>query len=1117
MTNIVDRLSSLSPERQALVQKLIQQQKSKALPTTILPQPRGKQALPLSFAQERLWFIHQLDPQNAAYNVPAAYWLYGQLDVMALKHSLDALIRRHEVLRTQFVSVEGRPLQQILSSWQLNISVIDLSGYSADEERQIVDCCIEEEATHPFNLAQDLPIRAKILRLKEGHILLVTLHHIVSDTWSSRIAARDIQAFYQIYGRYESPTLPSLPIQYADYAVWQRQWLQGERLERLLTFWRETLAGATHTLELPTDYPRSSSLSSHGSRHHFTLSKDLTILLKHLSQQQEVTLFMLLLAAYQVLLFRYTGQEDFLIGSPISNRNRPEIAELIGYFANTLAFRADLRGNPSFITLLHRVRNICLSAYEHEELPLAQLIEAIQVERSLDRHPLFQVTFSLQSANFGLLTLPGLTIQPIPVESSTTKFDLTLSLVEESTHLAGYFEYNVDLFAAETIARLTAHWQQLLTTVVLNPEQKVANLSLFTEQEYNQFVFDWNVTPEITSPATGIHQLFQAQAVCSPDNQAIVALGETAQFTSSLTYQELDHYANQLAHYLQTLGVCPDTRVGVCMERSTDVFVAILGILKAGGAYVPLDPAYPLERLAFMINDSQAQIVLTQHALQTSLSIGGTQAVCLDRDWPVIASYPTTPPLERITAVNLAYIIYTSGSTGQPKGVSVTHQNLIHSTQARLAYYQEPIQRFLLLSSLAFDSSLAGVFGSLCGGGTLYLPTSEQQRDVKQLINFITKYRITHTLCLPALYALMLAESDPPQLTSLTTVIVAGEACTPELVQQHQLQLPQNKLFNEYGPTEATVWSSVYACRVDEVIKTGTVPIGKPIPNMNLYILDNQLQPVPIGVAGELYIAGIGLARGYHQRPGVTAEKFLPHPFSRQPGDRLYKTGDLVRYQSDGQIQFLGRVDHQMKIRGFRIEIREIEIVLEQHPQVQQAVVVGHEGKLGERKLTGYVTYTEAHPISQLQLRSFLQQRLPAYMIPAHFVCLPALPLLPNGKVNRRALPPPDRTNRQGSDTAAPPQTVIEQKLHNIWTELLEQKQIGIYDNFFELGGHSLLATQLASRICRTFQLELPLKAIFETPTIAGLAESIKLIQSLTYHFSASMQSANDDREEGEV
>lgn len=1114
MTNIVDRLSSLSPERQALVQKLIQQQKTKSLPTTILPQPREKHALPLSFAQERLWFIHQLDPQNAAYNVPAVYWLHGQLDVMALKHSLDALIHRHEALRTQFISVEGQPLQRVLSSWQLSIPVIDLSGYSPDEERHIIDCCIKDETSHPFDLAQDLPIRAKILRLKAGHILLVTLHHIVSDTWSSRIAARDIQVFYQSYGRSESPTLPPLPVQYADYAVWQRQWLQGERLERLLSFWRENLAGTTHILELPTDYPRSPSLSNRGNHHHFTLSKDLTISLKQLSQQQEVTLFMLLLTTYQVLLFRYTGQEDFLIGSPISNRNRPEIAELIGYFANTLAFRADLRGDPSFITLLHRVRNTCLRAYEHEELPLAQLIEAIQVERSLDRHPLFQVTFSLQSANFGLFTLPGLTIQPIPIESHTTKFDLTLSLFEESTQVTGYFEYNADLFAAETIARLAAHWQQLLTNIVLNPKQKIAHLSLLSAQEYNQLVFDWNVTPEITAPAIGIHQLFQAQVVCSPDKQAVVALGETAQFTSSLTYQELDHYANQLAHYLQTLGVCPDTRVGVCMERSTDVFVAILGILKAGGAYVPLDPAYPLERLAFMVTDSQARIVLTQHALQTPLSIGGTQAVCLDRDWAVIASYPTTPPPERITAVNLAYIIYTSGSTGQPKGVSVTHQNLIHSTLARLAYYQEPIQRFLLLSSLAFDSSLAGVFGSLCGGGTLYLPTSEQQRDVKQLINFITKYSITHTLCLPALYALMLAESDPPQLTSLNTVIVAGEACTPELVQQHQHQLPQSKLFNEYGPTEATVWSSVYACQVDEVIKAGTVPIGKPIPNMKLYILDNQLQPVPIGVAGELYIAGIGLARGYHQRPGATAEKFLPHPFSRQPGDRLYKTGDLVRYQSDGQIQFLGRVDHQMKIRGFRIEIREIEIVLEQHPQVQQAVVVVHESKQGERKLTGYVTYTEAQPVSQLQLRSFLQHRLPAYMIPAHFVCLPALPLLPNGKVNRRALPPPDRTNRQGSDIAAPPQTVIEQKLHNIWTELLEQKQIGIYDNFFELGGHSLLATQLASRICRTFQLELPLKAIFETPTIAGLAESIKLIQSLTYHFSAS---ANDDREEGEV
>lgn len=841
-----------------------------------------------------------------------------------------------------------------------------------------------------------------------------------------------------------------------------------------LAYWKQRLAGAPTALELPTDRPRPPVPTYRGSMRPFALSKRLTDAIKALSRQEEVTLFMALLAAFDTLLYRYTGQDDLLIGTSIVGENQG----LMGFFHNTLALRADLSGNPTFRELLVRVREVIGSAFAHEDVPFEYLVKELQPELNLGQNQLFQVKLTLEPALPVLSS--GWTLTQKDGETDTAKFDLALELDDRPEGLTGRFKYSTDLFDAATIDRMVGHWQTLLEGIAADPERRLSELPLLRETERHQLLVEWNATSAEYPRNMCIHQIFEAQVERTPD--AVAVLCEGAQ----LTYRELNQRANQLAHHLQRLGVGPEVLVGLCVERSLEMVVGLLGILKAGGAYVPLDPAYPKERLAFMLEDTQIPVLAMQERLQESLPKHGAKVVYLDTAWEAIAQESASNPIGEVTAGNLVYVIYTSGSTGKPKGVLVTHQNLVHSTCARMTYYRTPVAGFLLLSSFAFDSSVAGIFWTLCQGGMLVLPQKDLEQDPSQIAGVIAHNHVSHVLSIPSLYSLLLTRAKPQQLESLQVVIVAGESCPRELPDRHHALLPRTALFNEYGPTEGTVWSSVYEFRFQGL--GTTVPIGRPIANTQIYLLDRHLQPVPIGVPGELYIGGAGLARGYLHLPGLTAEKFVLHPFSSEPGARLYKTGDLARYLPDGNIEFLGRLDHQVKLRGYRIELGEIEAVLSQHPAVQEVVVVPREDGPGDKRLVAYVVpQREQNPTSS-ELRRLAQERLPDYMVPSAFVLLEALPLMPNGKIDRRALPAPGRSRPQMDNTFVAPTLLIHQQLTEIWEDLLDTRPIGIHDNFFELGGHSLLAVRLVDRIEQVWGRKIALTTLLDGPTIERLA-----------------------------
>jgi amino acid adenylation domain-containing protein/non-ribosomal peptide synthase protein (TIGR01720 family) len=1043
------------------------------------PVPRAG-ALPLSFAQQRLWFLDQLVPDNPFYNMPSAVRLQGQLDVAALVQSLNEVVRRHEALRTTFATVEGQPVQVIAPTLTVPLPVVDLSELPEAEREAEVRRLVVEEARRPFALAQGPLVRAQVLRLgAKEHVVLLMLHHIVSDAWSMEVLLRELGVLYAAFAQGQPSPLPELPVQYADFALWQRQWLQGEVLEAQQAYWQGQLREVP-VLELPTDHPRPALPSFRGATYPFVVPTSLAAALKALSQREGATLFMTLLAAFQILLARYSRQEDIVVGSPIANRTRLETEGLIGFFVNTLVLRTDLRGNPSFRELLGRVREVCLGAYAHQDLPFEQLVEELQPVRDLSRTPLVQVMFVLQNASLPALEFPGFTLTPVEVDRGAAHFDLTLSLLDTEQGVRGWFNYNLDLFDAATIARMAGHWQTLLEGLVTQPEQRLSELPLLTAAECDQLLVEWNDTKGDYSQDVCVHQLFEWQVERTPDAVAVVCEDQ------HLTYRELNERANRLAHYLRALGVGPEALVGLCVERSLEMIIGLLGILKAGGAYVPLDPTYPQERIAFMLADAQVAVLVTQHRLVAGLPEHAAQVVCLDADWLSIAHASEENPVSDVTADHLAYVIYTSGSTGQPKGVLVTHHNLVHSTSARTLYYRDPVGSFLLLSSFAFDSSVAGIFWTLCQGGALCLAPPRFEQDLAALPTLIAAQRISHLLSLPSLYGLILAQAPPYSLASLRTVIVAGEPCPGSLVNTHLQQLPEVSLFNEYGPTEGTVWSSVY--QVGAAPAGAQVPIGRPIANTQLYLLDDRLQPVPVGVPGELYIGGHGVASGYLQRPELTAERFLPHPFSPEPGRRLYKTGDLARYLPDGNIEFLGRSDQQVKLRGFRIELGEIEAVLSRHPAVREAVVLAREDAGGDKRLVAYVVPEQGQGLSLSELRSFLRTKLPDYMVPSALVVMETLPLTPSGKVDRRALPAPDRARSESLERSfVAPRTPTEEVLGRIWAQVLGLERVGVYDNFFELGGDSILSLQIIARANQA-GLRLTPRQIFQHQTIAELA-----------------------------
>ncbi|MBF1989860.1 amino acid adenylation domain-containing protein [Fischerella thermalis] len=1054
---------------------------------SIQPVPRQGN-IPLSFAQQRLWFFTQLEPESYAYNIPAAVRLTGKLNIAALSKSINEIIRRHEILRTTFTVVDGEPIQVIGNGENFTFPVIDLQAFSEEKKQQEVFNLAALEAQKPFDLVQGPLIRANLLKLAEtDHVVLLTMHHIVSDGWSTGIFIKELTALYTAFCVGQPSPLPELPIQYADFTIWQRKWLQGEVLQTQLNYWKQQLGGSLPILELPSDRPRPAIKSNNGATQIFQISPDLTKKLVALSQQEGVTLFMTLLAAFKVLLYRYTQQEDMIVGTPIANRNRAEIEGLIGFFVNTLVLRTNLSNNPTFQEFLQQVREVTLGAYAHQDLPFERLVEELQFKRDLTHNPLFQVMFVLQNATTATIQLPELTLEELTLEKNTAKFDLTVSLSETETGLRGDIEYNTDIFNADRITRMCGHFQVLLEGIVANPQQRLSDLPLLTANEQHQLLVEWNNT-EIDYPQDQcIHQLFEAQVEKTPDAVAVVFENE------QLTYRELNIRANQLAHYLQKLGVGKDVLVGICVERSLSMVIGLLGILKAGGAYLPLDPEYPQERLAFMLENSQTSVLLTQQHLLESLPTYTTQLICLDSNWQTIAQEDIENPISNVIFDNLAYVIYTSGSTGRPKAAMNTHRGICN----RLLWMQDYCQltaadRILQKTPFSFDVSVWEFFLPLLFGARLVLAKPGGHQDSNYLAQLIAEQQITTVHFVPSMLQIFLEEPKIDNCGCLKRVICSGEALPVKLEKLFFRRL-NAELHNLYGPTEAAVDVTYWACKNNST--TATVIIGRPIANTQIYLLDKHLQSVPLGVVGELYIGGVGVGRGYFNSSDLTAEKFIPNPFSSKPGARLYKTGDQARYLSDGNIEFFGRIDNQVKIRGFRIELGEIEARLNQHPNVREAVVKVWEDE-GDKRLVGYVSSQSKPQLTVTQLRSFLKEQLPEYMIPSAFVILEALPLTPNGKIDRRALPAPEKNRPELAANYVIPQTKVEQNIANIWQKALNIEQIGIHDNFFELGGHSLLMLRVHSELQEIFKTDLLILDLFRYPTISSLAEHLNQLQN---------------------
>lgn len=1030
--------------------------------------------LPLSFAQQRMWFLYQMDQQNSAYNEALTIRLTGRLNIDILEQTINAIIQRHESLRTTFPMVEGKPIQKIAPSLKIKLLVINLKDISQDQ----IDKQIIEELQKPFDLTQAPLLRCTLFDLGyENYILVNVFHHIIIDGWSKGILFKELSEFYQAFLSNSTVDLPELPIQYADFAVWQRQWLQGEILENQLNYWKKQLTGAPPLLELPTDKPRPATANFRGHSISFQIDSELTEKLKLLSQKSGVTLFMTLLAAFNTLLFRYSGQDDILIGTPTANRNRQEIEPLIGFFVNTLVLRNSLEGNPNFSGLLQQARNVVLEAYANQDVPFEQVVDGLEIERSLSYNPLFQVMFALQNAPLNALKLPNLKAQYLAVENQRIKFDLSLFLeeieTEKGSYLEGFWEYDGDLFTPERITRMVGHFQTLLKGIVANPQQTIGELPLLTESEKQQLLVEWNQTQTSYPDHYCIHQLFEEQVVKTPDAIAVID-GE-----KSLTYEQLNQKANQLAYYLQNLGVKTEDLVGICIERSVLMIIGLLGILKAGAAYIPLDPNYPSERLAYMLEDSAVSVLLTQENLVDTLPNYLGTIFCLDQDGKILDHHPQDNLLHPMTSENLAYVIYTSGSTGKPKGVLIQHQSLLNLVSwHQNAFDITTIDRVTQLAGIAFDASVWEIWPYLTAGACLAIVPPDLLTSPKQLQEWLIAKKITVSF-LPTPLAETLIPLDWSPNCPLRLMLTGGD----KLNDFPPTSIPFT-LVNNYGPTENTVVTTSVKITPD-LLTEKAPPIGRPISNTQVYILDQYQQPVPIGIPGELYIGGSGLAKGYLNRPELTDSKFIANPFSQKLSDRLYKTGDLVRYGNDGQIEFVGRIDHQVKIRGFRIELGEIETVLNQHPQVKEAIIIAREDQPGVKRLCAYVIASQNLTVSQLRL--FLQEKLPQYMVPAFFVLLDAFPLTANGKIDRCALPQPTLELEDEAALNLSPGTEKERILAAIWQRVLGLKNISINDNFFELGGDSILAIQIIAQANQA-GLQITPKQLFSHQTIAQLA-----------------------------
>jgi amino acid adenylation domain-containing protein len=1047
------------------------------------------QELPLSFPQERLWLVHRLHPTSVAYHVLRPLRISGDLNVPILERTLTEVLSRHEIYRTTIETRQGRPVQVIHPPQEVELPVTDLRSLPREQREEAVQQLISEEGQRPFDLSRGPLWRVTLLRIDDAeYLMMLTEHHLVHDGWTEGRLVLDFLALYEALVTNQPSPLPELPIQYADFAYWQRSTIQGEFLESLLSYWKNQLADLPPMLELPADFPRPPVMTFRGANIGIAFSPELSAAINALSRSEGVTLYMTLMAAFNVLLHRYTRQDDIVVGAPIANRNHVETEMLTGFFVNTLVMRNDLSGNPEFRELLRRVREVALGAYMHQEMPFERLVEELQPDRALNRQPLFQAMFVLHNAPSPPVTLPGMTVETLRVHNGTSKFDLLLAMREEGDHLTAAIEYNTDIFAETTIQRMLAHFENLFRSIVDHPEQRLSQLSLMNEPERRQLLTEWNATEAEYIKDRTVAELFEEQVARTPEAMAVVLQGE------SLTYKELNERANQLAHFLRTLGIGPEIFTGICMQRSIEMMVAVLGTLKAGGAYLPLDPTYPKERLSYMMEDTKASVLLTQTHLLEMLPEHSARVICLDSEWDMIAR-ESRENLASVTAIeNLVYVTYTSGSTGKPKGIGMVQRPLLNLLEWMIRNTELPEgARTVQFASLSFDVSFQDMFSTWLSGGTLVLLTEEQRRDIGSLGSVLNGNDV-HRIFIPAVALQQLAEglcAAGPQASPLRRVIAGSEQLQiTKPIAEFFSQAKACSLHNEYGPSETHV---VTALSLPLAVDTWPARpcIGRPISNTQIYLLEESFDPTPIGVPGELYIGGDGLARGYLGRPDLTAEKFMPDPFSTRPGARFYRTGDMARYLADGNIEFLGRKDHQVKIRGFRIELGEVETVLGGHPSVQENIVLTWERAAGDRSLVAYIVSQPGAASNVSDIRKFLLAKLPEYMVPSSFIFLESMPLTANGKVNRRALPVPDQSRPELEQDFVAPRTSLEEVVAGIWRDVLGLEQIGVHDNFFELRGHSLLATQVVARLSEIFEFEIPLKTIFQSPTIAGLAAAM--------------------------
>lgn len=1048
------------------------------------PVEEQRYVFPMTFAQQRLFFLYELDPTSTSYNIPWSIRITGQPDVVVLEGALNEIVRRHEILRTTFDVVEGHPVQVIApAAKRVALVRVDLSHYTNPEQE--AQRAAMEEAQTPLDLRRGPILRTKLLQLRPSDfVLLMTTHHIAFDGWSRRILVSELQALYRAYTSGEASPLPELPLQYADYAVWQRQTIAGEKLGSLLGYWRQQLEGAPTTLDLPTDRPRPAVQRFRGAGLPFTIPKPLSDEVQKASRQFGTTSFMTLLTAFYLLLARYSGQDDIVIGGVIANRNRAEVEGLIGLFANTLPMRTKLGGDPSFRELLERVRDTALGAYAHQDMPFDRLVEEMRPERSPSYNPLFQVLFTLQGAASRTFELSGLKLEPFSgVAGTTSKFDLSFFLLEGADGLGGKIEYNTDLFDAETIDRMLRHYLKLLENGLAEPEKGISKLQLLDAAEREQVVVQWNNTAHAYPRERSLHEFIEGQAERTPDALALVFESQR------LTYRELNGRANQLAHRLREMGVGPEKLVAVCAHRSVEMVVALLGTIKAGGAYVPIDPEYPTSRLKVMLADAEPSVLLTQEYLLDLLPPHTLPTICLDRDWHTLVDLPTRNLPVLTTGKDQAYVIYTSGSTGRPKGVPNVHEGIVNRLLwMQSAYGLDGRDRVMQKTPYSFDVSVWEFFWPLMTGACIVMARPDGHKDPSYLIDLIQQEKITTLHFVPSMLRIFLEADDVESCTSLRRVICSGEALPFDLQQRFFKRL-NAELHNLYGPTEASIDVSFWQCLPNPA--STIVPIGRPVWNTQLYVLDRRLQPVPVGVPGELHIGGVQLARGYLKQPELTAEKFIPDPFSSEVGARLYRTGDLARFLPDGSIDYLGRIDHQVKLRGFRIELGEIEAVLLEHGDVDRTVVVVREDQPGNKVLAAYFVPKTGATVDAATLRAHLDKNLPAYMVPAAFIALDALPITDNGKINRRALPAPDWSKVHSSPRTAPSDD-LELMLVRVWEKVLGVSNIGTEDNFFDLGGHSILAVRLLSEVEKIVGRKVPLASLFRAATVASQAQLLR-------------------------